>query len=186
MLLYFSNTPVVPGSIDTEQWAAVQKFKERAKSWGIYHEYSGVTELVERARRHLLSTVRDQLDLPQVTEPTRTKSGARPVAREERRQLQKNDSKKGVRIENRSFLIIENKGTGDATNLMLNWLADDLEDDLDPLDTYGMSGRIPALVADGQIEFQLMLHSGTADRASLHLQWDDDGEARESKQTLAF
>jgi hypothetical protein len=41
-LLYFSNTPVVPSSLDTEQWAALQAFKERAKTWGIYREYSPV------------------------------------------------------------------------------------------------------------------------------------------------
>lgn len=185
-LLYFSNTPVVPGSLDMEQWAAVQEFKERAKSWGIYREYSGVEELVERARRDLLSTVRDQLDLPQVTAPTRRSNGARPVARVERRQEQKVDSKGRLKIENRAFLIVENKGTSDATNLTMNWVTEEFGDGLQPPLAHELEGTVASLVADGQIEISLLLHSATADRASLHLQWTDDGKPCESTQTLAF
>ena len=87
---------------------------ETTKSWGLYREYSGVDELVEHARRHLLATVRDQLNLPQVTEPVAPTAGARPVARVERRERQRVDSKGRVQIERAAYLIIENKGSGDA------------------------------------------------------------------------
>jgi hypothetical protein len=45
------SSAVVPGSFDAEQFAQVQKFKERAKSCGLYREYPGVDELVEHALR---------------------------------------------------------------------------------------------------------------------------------------
>ncbi len=188
VLLYFSNTPVVPSSLDAEQWAPLQEFKERAKTWGIYREYSGVEELVEHIRRNLLATVRDDLGLPQVAAAAATpRSGARPVARVERRQHQRVDSKDRLKIENRAYLIIENKGTGDAKNLTMAWSTEDLEDELDPPMTHGLEGRVASLVADGQLEYSLLIHSGTADRAALRLRWEDeDGGAGESIQTLAF
>ncbi|MGX4712326.1 hypothetical protein [Rhodococcus ruber] len=60
-LLYFSDKPVVLDSVDPEQWGAVRDFKKRAQSWGVYREYSTIAELVDRARRDLLATVRDRL-----------------------------------------------------------------------------------------------------------------------------
>lgn len=186
-LLYFSNTPVVPSSLDTEQWAALQVFKERAKTWGIYREYSGVDELVDHVRRNLLSTVRDELGLSQVTTPSSRKAGARPVASVERRQHQKVDSKRGLQIENRAYLIVENKGSGDAKNLTMEWMTEDLEDGLHPPMTHGLEGAVASLVADGRLEFSLLLHSATADRASLRIRWgDEDGKPGDSIQTLAF
>ncbi|WP_445169905.1 hypothetical protein ACTXG7_11630 [Mycolicibacterium sp. Dal123E01] len=186
VLLYFSNTPVVPGSIDAEQWAAVLEFKERAKSWGIYGEYSGIDELIERARRDLLSTVRDRLHLPQVTAPVGRKLGARPIARVEKRQNQRVDSKGALKIENLTYLVIENKGTGDAKNLRMSWASDD-EDGLQPPIAHDLEKPVASLVVDGQIEISLMLHSATADRCDLHIRWDElDGRASESTQTLGF
>lgn len=185
-LLYFSNTPVVPGSFDTEQFAEVQKFKERARSWGLYREYSGVDELVEHARRHLLATVHDQLHLPQVTEPLAPKRGARPVARVERRERQRVDSKGLVKIERDAYLIIENKGSGDAKNVALNWVIEDIEEGLHPPMAHDMEDPIASLVEGGHVEFSLLLHSGTADRANLRIQWEDGTGQHEHVQTLIF
>lgn len=186
-LLYFSNKPVVPDSLDMKQWNAVQAFKKRAQSWGIYHEYSGVEELVDRARRDLLATVRDRLQLPQVTAPTAHKPGARPIATVEKRERQRVDSKQRLKIETRTYLVVENKGIGDARNLRMSWAAEETEDGLEPPIAHDLEAPVASLVAGGRIELSLLLHSGSADRVNLRIEWEDeDGTHSDSVQTLIF
>lgn len=182
-LLYFSNTPVVPGSFDAAQFEEVQKFKERAKTWGIYREYSGVEELVQHARRDLLATVRDQLNLPQVTTPVEPRAGARPIATVERREHQKVDSKGRLKINRPTYLILENQGGGDATNVRLSWVSGN-ENNL-PI-SRELNKPIASLLAGGKIEFAIMLHSGTVNRADLRIAWEDDEGEHEHTQTLTF
>ena len=76
--------------------------------------------------------MRDQLNLPQVTEPVAPTAGARPVARVERRERQRVDSKGRVQIERAGYLIIENKGSGDAKNVVLTWVIEDIEEGFHP------------------------------------------------------
>lgn len=171
-LLYFSNMPVVPDSLDPEQYKAVQAFKQRAKSWGIYREYAEVEELVEHARRDLLATVRDQLDLPQVAERAIPRHRARPIASFERR-------------DRRPYLVVKNEGRLDARNVEMSWIDDD-EDELDPPEAHDLETPIKSLVWGGEAAFLLMLHSGTADRANLHIKWEDDEGPGELLQTLTF
>ena len=171
-LLYFSQTPVVPDSLDPEQYAAVQSFKTRAQSWGIYRQYTGVDELVQHARRDLLAVVRDQLDLPQVTDPVAPRRGARPVARFERL--------------DRPYLIVENRGSDDARNLTLSWVTDNIEDGLEPPIAHNAEQPISSLVGGAHVAITLLLHSHTADRVDLRIQWEDDQGPHESVQTLLF
>jgi len=182
-LLYFSNTPVVPGSFDAEQFEEVQKFKERAKTWGIYREYSGVEELVQHARRDLLATVRGQLNLPQVTTPIAPRIGARPIAAVERRERQKVDSKGRLKIDRPTYLVLENQGGGNATNVRLSWASGN-EDSL-PI-SRELNKPIASLLAGAKIEFAIMLHSGTDDRADLRIVWDDEEGEHAHTQTLTF
>lgn len=170
-LLYFSNTPVVPGSIDSAQFDEVQKFKVRAKSWGIYREYSGVDELVQYARRDLLATVRDRLNLPQVSEPLILRPRARPIARFERR--------------DHPYLVVENVGGQDARNVKLQWVGG-VDDEFDPPIAHDLDEPVLSLVSGAKVEFSLMLHSGTADRANLRMTWEDDEGPDELIQTLTF
>lgn len=185
-LLYFSNTPVIPGSIDNEQFEQVQKFKERAKSWGIYREYSGVEELVQHARRDLLSTVRDQLNLPQVTEPVATSQRARPVARVERRESQRFDSRGNPKVDRRTYLILENKGEGDARNVKLAWDHPPEDRNSIPLVHGAFDAPINSLVAGGHVEFALSVMSGVLDRVELRVEWEDDDGPHSQVQTIVM
>ncbi|MEN4422119.1 hypothetical protein VXD82_13965 [Mycobacteroides chelonae] len=185
-LLYFSNTPVIPGSIDNEQFEQVQKFKERAKSWGIYREYSGVEELVQHARRDLLSTVRDQLNLPQVTEPVATSQRARPVARVERRESQRFDSRGNPKVDRRTYLILENKGGGGARNVKLAWDHPAEDRNSIPLVHGAFDAPINSLVAGGHVEFALSVMSGVLDRVELRVEWEDDDGPHSQIQTIVM
>ncbi|WCT06087.1 hypothetical protein [Rhodococcus qingshengii] len=180
-LLYFSNVPVVPGSIDVEQWNALLEFKERAKSWGIYREFGTTEEFVTSARRHLLDTVRNQLRLPQVTAPTAVPLAARPVASVDRRQVQKVDSKKNLKIDNRTYLILTNHGEGVAKNMSLSWV----EPDDAPI-VYTLEEPITSFVAGAKLEYQV-LDTASMSNVDLLIEWDDDnGEHSKSVQTVRF
>jgi hypothetical protein len=58
-MLYFSSAPVVPTSVDLEQFAALQIFRERIKSRGLIESFESLTEFREKFSRqlaHILNT----------------------------------------------------------------------------------------------------------------------------------
>lgn len=57
VLLYFSGIPVVPDSIDAEQYAALKKFRERMKNEGLYDTYQDIGEFREKLLHHINTTV---------------------------------------------------------------------------------------------------------------------------------
>lgn len=52
-MLYFSTQPVVPDSLDTEQYEKVKEFKEKCKTRGIYEEYSTMEEFQNKLSEHI-------------------------------------------------------------------------------------------------------------------------------------
>ena len=52
-LLYFSGTPVMPDSIDSDQYAELRRFKEWAYEKGMVHSYSTKEQFRDDLRRHL-------------------------------------------------------------------------------------------------------------------------------------
>jgi hypothetical protein len=52
--------------------------------------------------------------------------------------------------------------------------------------THDMEDPVASLVEGAHVEFSLLLHSGTADRANLRIQWEDEAGQHEHVQTLVF
>jgi hypothetical protein len=52
-MLYFSDAPVVPQSLDTGQYAALLKFKQSCKSRGLLETYSSLTDFKSKFYRQL-------------------------------------------------------------------------------------------------------------------------------------
>lgn len=52
-MLYFSTQPVVPDSLDSDQYEKVKEFKEKCKSRGIYEEYSTMEEFQKKLSEHI-------------------------------------------------------------------------------------------------------------------------------------
>jgi hypothetical protein len=52
-MLYFSHVPVDPHSIDPEQWASLQAFKEECRTGGLYAEYTSHDQLRTDFGQHL-------------------------------------------------------------------------------------------------------------------------------------
>lgn len=56
-LLYFSSAPVLPGSVDNDQYSALQEFKESCKKRGLIEEYEDLATFREKFFRHLAQTI---------------------------------------------------------------------------------------------------------------------------------
>ena len=52
-MLYFSNKPVHPDSIDEKQYSKVKTFKEKYQNKSVYHEYSSIEEFQQKLSDHI-------------------------------------------------------------------------------------------------------------------------------------
>lgn len=79
-MLYFSKAPVVPDSLDAEQYAKLKEFKAWARSKGLVAEFDSVEEFRETFRRDLELNLRDNALLVDELAPSdERKEGARRV-----------------------------------------------------------------------------------------------------------
>jgi hypothetical protein len=53
ILIYFSSAPVVPESLDVEQYKALTQYKDRLGQQGLYFKYETLAEFRELLQRHL-------------------------------------------------------------------------------------------------------------------------------------
>ncbi len=58
ILLYFSSAPVMPGSVDPEQYKRFLEFKKAFRRHGLTEDYSSIRELREKLLRHLTRVVK--------------------------------------------------------------------------------------------------------------------------------
>lgn len=73
VLLYFSSAPVVPESLDTEQYKALTEYKKRLGKEGLYFKYDTLSEFRELLQRHLAGEVLELLKQnPTPNLPTQT------------------------------------------------------------------------------------------------------------------
>jgi hypothetical protein len=52
-MLYFSSSPVMPDSIDPDQYTKLKEFKESCKSRGLFEPYSDIGDFKEKFYRHI-------------------------------------------------------------------------------------------------------------------------------------
>ena len=67
VLLYFSSAPVVPDSIDPDQYARLKEFKSKCQKKGLTETYNDIPELREKLNRHLTKVVRQLHNEPSFT-----------------------------------------------------------------------------------------------------------------------
>jgi len=57
VLLYFSSAPVVPDSLDAEQYQALRDYKQKLGAAGLYFQYENLESLRDLLQRHLAGTM---------------------------------------------------------------------------------------------------------------------------------
>lgn len=187
-VLCFSNQPVVPSSIDQVQYSAVQDFKSRAQTWGIYRQYSSVEQLTELIKRDLLRTVRERLHLPTPESPQKlAESVADVVVKTRKEQRQKVDSKGRLKIQNYDYLVFENIGSTVAENVEFEWVAPDPKpEDWQPA-LMPDQQAIEFLVPGAPIDIPVWANFGSAPQHLIRITWSQkDGTGGEKMQTVRF
>jgi DNA-binding transcriptional ArsR family regulator len=79
ILIYFSSAPVVPDSVDPEQYKRLTDFKKKCQSEGLTEKYDSISELRGKLLRHLTNTIRKIHGEPTFT-PTETDEGLGSVS----------------------------------------------------------------------------------------------------------
>lgn len=79
VMLYFSQTPVVPGSYDEAQFAEVQTFKEWAKAQGLIATFDNASDFTGKFRRELQINLRDNPYLQSLLGDVSSESEAVPA-----------------------------------------------------------------------------------------------------------
>ncbi|MGY1855470.1 hypothetical protein [Modestobacter sp. SYSU DS0290] len=182
VLLYFSDRPAVPTSVDLDQLAAVQAFRQTAEGWGLIGRFDDVDSLVRQARTALLRLVRDRFDLPTAIAPTGAGSG-RPrvmasIATE--REQKSVDAKGQYKYTTRRFLVLTNAGDATARSVTVSWV----EGQEGPR-IYGAEEPIDYLARGTDVRFSLLTSYGDSGSGTLHLTWqDEDGREYEERQTV--
>lgn len=193
-LLYFSDQPVVPSSVDPEQHARVIAFRRSIEEQdrGLYDTYESDADLARKITAALTRVMRDRFrataSAESVSQQTAAVPEARLVARVEREREINGFSKQGKpQYRNRTRLVIENTGTAAAEDLTI--AASAAGEDADATQSMmpfliGADSAIGRLVPGSEIDFPLILTFGTPPLWDLEMAWIEDGETRMERQTL--
>ncbi|WP_406071242.1 hypothetical protein [Micromonospora sp. NBC_01638] len=187
-VLCFSNQPVVPSSIDPAQYSAVQEFKSKARTWGIYREYNSVEQLTDLIKRDLLRTVRERLHLPTPESPQKTAVPvADVIAKTRKEQRQKVDSKGRLKIQNYEYLVFDNIGTAVAENVEFEWVAPDPKPEGWQPVSMPDQKSIEYLAPGAPIEMPVWASLGSTSQHLIRITWERaDGGKGEKLQTIRF
>jgi hypothetical protein len=169
VLLYFSDRPVVPGSVDLEQLAAVHKFKLEAQSWGLIDGFDLPETLVEKARTALLRLVREYFDLPTAVPTGFARQGGPRLLAE------------FVRAPGGSSkLYVANTGDAAARNVRVS-----RTDGLDRPEIFELDEVVPDLPQGANVHFLVSNGMGGSSSIGLQMVWSDDaGREHSERQTI--
>jgi hypothetical protein len=67
-MIYFSDSPVRPDSIDESQYQALKKFKNKCRQQGLVEDYESIEEFKDKFRRQLAQTIKEHFAVVQEKE----------------------------------------------------------------------------------------------------------------------
>lgn len=191
VLLYFSNEPVIPSSVDLDEYRRLTEFKESLRRRGLYDEYAAEAELVRKVAAALTRTMRasfqDLMAGPLNDMPAEASSGPRAalVVNVNRERELRGFSKQGKpQYTTRHHLVVENRGTAAAEELVLEAHALEGRPDDHPPQIYGLEDQVSRLAPGGQLSFPLLVTMASASHWELSLRWTEDGLIHEEIQTV--
>jgi len=188
VLLYFSDKPAAPSTVDTAQMNALRAFQEECKQEGVVFTYDSLDALERLASKHLNRLVRDRFGVA-VPDQARPGAGAQVVARVDRERRGKTDSKGRYRESTYHYLVLENRGMADAHEVQLRFLpsaTEDSQQDAEPI--VHMDGPINHLLAGRELSLPMIVHSGVRSLIDIEISWNEDGDDQRKSliQTLTI
>jgi hypothetical protein len=182
VLICFSQEPVVPNSIDAEEYERLNTFRESLKERGLFDGYSSQEELWRKATAALTRTIRQRFRVEVPERPFEaSRPAARLLARIEREREMRGLSRAGrPQYITRHTLVIENNGTAPAEDLRFTFEAGDDE----PPTAFGDEEPAKRLAQGGSLTYPLAVSMGTANQFDVVMQWREGDESRNERQTL--
>ncbi|MGH2747787.1 MAG: hypothetical protein ACRDKB_07670 [Actinomycetota bacterium] len=182
-LIYFSEEPVRPDSVDPDEYKRLVAFRDRLKAQGLFDTFESLEELRRKASAALTRTIRERFDADVSEAPVPLRRGAELVARVENEREVRGFSKSGrPQYTTRHTLIIENRGTGTAEGLSFEFVVPD-----------GAEGEAPhifeehpvtRLAPGGSLSYNLIAHMGTTIQFDIVIKWREGETEFEDVQTL--
>ena len=184
VLIYFSQEPVVPDSVDADEYKRLNTFRESLKARGLFDGYSSQEELWRKATAALTRTIRQRFRAEVSERPFEaSRPGARLLAKIEREREIRGLSRAGrPQYTTRHTLVIENNGTAPAEDLIFAFESDQGDDE--PPSTFGNDEPVTRLPPGGSLTYPLAVSMGTADQFDIVMQWRERNTSRNERQTL--
>jgi hypothetical protein len=188
VLLYFSDLPAAPSTVDTAQIEALRAFRRECESEGIVFGYDSLDALERLVGRHLNRLVRDRFGAP-VPDQARPGTGAQVVARVDREVRQKTDNRGRLSTTTNRHLVLENRGVATAHDVQYRFLEDEAEGLVsERFPRVIESGSINHLLAGGEVRFPMSVGLGMVPQFDLETSWREDGDDQRKSliQTLTI
>jgi hypothetical protein len=184
VLIYFSQEPVVPNSIDAKEYERLNAFRENLKARGLFDGYSTPEELWRKSSAALTRTIRQRFKVEVSDRPFETsRPGASLLARVERERELRGVSKAGrPQYSTRHTLLIQNSGTAPAEDL--TFALESAREGLEPPRTFGNDEPVKRLAPGGSLTYPLAAFLGGTDLFDIVMEWREGDEARHERQTL--
>ena len=184
VLIYFSQEPVVPNSIDAAEYERLNAFRENLKARGLFDGYSSQEELWRKASAALTRTIRQRFRVEVSDLPLEeSRPGAQLLARVEREREVRGFSRAGrPQYTTRHTLVIENNGTAPAEDLTFAFESGQGDDE--PPSTFGNDEPLKRLAPGGSLTYPLLVTMGTANQFEIAMQWREGNTSRNERQTL--
>jgi hypothetical protein len=183
VLIYFSRQPVVPSSIDPDEYARLTAFRDSLKERSLFSEYSTPEELRRRVTADITQVIRDRFGAASARDPARAGSpGANLLASIHReREVSGFDQRGNPRYRTDWRLQIENRGDASAEELSLRIEA---AGDEPPPEIYDADKNVNVLPAGGVIAYPLLVAMQMAPQFDVVMEWRERGEEKRQVQTL--
>jgi len=176
VLLYFSDQPAVPSTVDTAQFEALRAFRRQCDQEGLVKTYDSLDALERLVRRDLNRLVRDRFGVP-VPDQARPGAGAQVVADVERDRRSRTDNRGRLTESTHYFLVLENRGVTDAHDVAFRFLPEDVEGFVPGRDPQVIqSGPINHLLAGRKVRFPMSVAMQMRPQLDLEISWREDGD----------
>lgn len=186
VLLYFSNQPVAPDSVEQEQLSRLRDFRQSLESRGLYDNYADAMELWRKLPAALSRTIRDSFgtSIAKGVSTSAHRPSAELLAQVERdREMSGFSSKGKPQYRTRHKLIITNNGSVAAEDVVFRFEGSGREGEALPR-VMDNDKTINKLAPGGSLQFPVSLGMGMASQWDIVLEWHEGDTVKNDRQTL--
>jgi hypothetical protein len=180
--LFFSSMPAVLGKLDTDQWQALQNFREEMERRGLV----GIVEIHDQLADDVLMSINHHVQelISHRGSAAESPGGPAPPAGSVTTEADVRPSFYSLGGGN-SVLTLTNYGSAAARDVVVTTRGTSKPEQ--SWDILGTDEPIPILSAGGSIELRVALHFGSPPRVLATVTWTNpDGSAGSSVETLAL